>query len=69
MKEIDYSLGVDPEVRKKTLERFGLFTKEQIREAAERDLNIAAFVIPYDEVMKNVKDKQQNEHDRAVNVK
>ena len=61
MKEIDYSLGVDPEVRKKTLERFGLFTKEQIREAAERDLNIAAFVIPYDEVMKDAKGEPEDE--------
>lgn len=63
MKEKDYSLGVDLEAQKKALAEYGLFTYEQIKEAAEMDLNIAAFVIPYDEVMKNVKEKQQNEYD------
>jgi hypothetical protein len=63
MKEKDYSLGVDLEAQKKALAEYGIFTREQIIEASKIELNIAAFVIPYDEVMKNAKEKQQNEHD------
>lgn len=57
MKESDYMLGVDEEVRKKTLAKYGIFTREQVIEASKIELNIAAFVIPYEEVMKNAKAK------------
>jgi hypothetical protein len=56
MREKDYSLGVDLEAQKKALAEFGIFSNEQVKKAAGMDLNIAAFVIPYDEVMKNAKE-------------
>lgn len=55
MKEIDYTLGVDEAVQDKALAEYGIFTREQIIEASKIELNIAAFVTPYDEVMKNAK--------------
>lgn len=57
MKESDYTLGVNEEVQDKALAEYGIFTREQIIEASKIELNIAAFVIPYDEVMKNAKAK------------
>lgn len=61
MKEKDYSRGVDLEVQKKALAKYGIFTREQIIEASKIELNIAAFVIPYDEVMKDAKGEPEDE--------
>lgn len=61
MKEKDYSRGVDLEAQKKALAEYGIFTREQIIEASKIELNIAAFVIPYDEVMKAAKGGYEDE--------
>lgn len=55
MKEKDYSRG-DREVQKKALAEYGIFTDEQRIEASKIELNIAAFVTPYDEVMNESKE-------------
>ncbi|MEA4805129.1 hypothetical protein [Acetobacterium wieringae] len=58
MREKDYLLGVDREVQKKALAEYGIFTDEQRMEALKIELNIAAFVTPYDEVMSQAKEEK-----------
>jgi len=59
--EKDYSLGVNPEVQKKTLLMLGITTREQLEEALKKPFNVGMFTTPVAEVLERKRLREEKE--------